>query len=288
LLLDLKNCKGCISFKDNKLECSFNIACAKDGTINVDIDEIPLNKGTFWLIELLHKKGREFSWLKLKGDGPNNEEIISDYFFITSSRDRTTPSESSFNLGGSCSRIIIKKQVKKHENDDQYPLLQYYLLGLECFGRISGKDSCGTISIQGNVDVKNHNEVAGIISIDGSAIQINDYSKWIDDCDKKVRLILDILSLANGHYIDWTVQSLFLENSWQSTLTGPRKSNGAREPLFSKLHLQPILDLAISNYSEALKEKTGLDIAIEWYLMNPTYKEMNFLASFLKKDLKKF
>ncbi|MBF8276532.1 MAG: hypothetical protein HW390_1605 [Candidatus Brocadiaceae bacterium] len=64
-----------------------------------------------------------------------------------------------------------------------------------------------------------------------------------------------------------------------SLFLGSREAGEPSQPLFTYLNLQPILNLALTNYSEELKQKTGMEVAIEWFLIKSTYAEVQFLTA---------
>src|SRR5262245_19025603 len=77
--------------------------------------------------------------------------------------------------------------------------------------------------------------------------------------------VLDVLSLAQGRLIRWSIRQVFAGDAFVSGVCRGRKDTTPPfEPLFSHLHLQPVLDLAITKYTAALRDRTGLDVAIEW------------------------
>jgi len=55
-------------------------------------------------------------------------------------------------------------------------------------------------------------------------------------------------------------------------------SSEPRFPLFSYKNLTPIVSLAVERYTEELCENSGIDVAIEWFLMHPRYTEAEFLT----------
>ena len=158
-------------------------------------------------------------------------------------------------------------------------LVRYRLLGFECFGRLVGKTDFGSVEVAGSTKIENYDEVTGVLTIKVQPDRSFDLTTWLAICDISVRSILDILSLANDSYIAWTCRDLFYDESWMSSfLIGSRRSGRPSQPLFTYLNLQPILNLALTNYSEDLKQKTGLDVAIEWFLIKSTYDEVKLLT----------
>ena len=56
------------------------------------------------------------------------------------------------------------------------------------------------------------------------------------------------------------------------------RSSEPRFPLFSYINLPPIVSLVVERYTEELCENSGIDVAIEWFLIHPRYTEAEFLT----------
>ncbi len=280
MLLDLKNCSGQLGWHENSLNINFDLSVAKDGSIKSTVKDIPFKKNVLWLHELYHKKKRYFESLQLKGQDIEGNYITSSSVILNSLGLREDREGSWMCPEAICMQLRL-------DNDEPFTygkaaelLLQYDLLGFKCFGRLSGTSAFGAIKVAGSTKIKKYEEVTGLLTIKKESEPNFNVADWIESCDKSVRSILDILSLANDRYIAWTSRSIFCDRSWVSSLfIGPTSAGKPIHPLFTYLNLQPILNLALANYSKELKQKTGLDVAIEWFLMKSTYAELQFLTT---------
>lgn len=279
MLLNTRNCSGKLIWQEKVLNINFDLSCAKDGTINLKFKKIPFCKDVLWPSELFHRKGRYFELLQLRGRDNKGNLITSDSVCLTSLGPITDQAGSWICPEATCMQLHLETNKPLTCGKDMEHSLQYYLLGFKCFGRLTCKTFLGSIKVAGTTKIKNYDEVTGVLTIEEHPGRNFDLTKWIDGCDKLVRSILDILSLANDRYIVWTSRDIFCNSSWVSSLfIGPRRSGEPSQPLFTYLNLQPILNLASTNYTEQLKQKTGLDVAIEWFLMKSTYAELQFLT----------
>jgi hypothetical protein len=282
MLLDLKNCSGQLCWHENSLNINFDLSVAKDGSIKLTVKDIPFGKDVPWLDELIHKKARYFELLQLKGYDVEGDLITSDSVALTYHGERIDDEAGSswMCLEATCMQFGLDSAKPLNYEKGAELLLKYRLLGFKCFGRLSGNTDIGSIKVAGSTKIKNYDEVTGVLTIKKQPEQNFDLAKWIERCDKSVRSILDILSLANGRYIDWTSRSIFHNKVWVSILfIGPRRAGKPFQPLFDYLNLQPILNLALTNYLDELKQKTGIDVAIEWFLIKSTHTEVQFLTA---------
>jgi hypothetical protein len=95
-----------------------------------------------------------------------------------------------------------------------------------------------------------------------------------------VRDMLLMISLGAGRFVGWSVRELFIGGIRRGIeFRGRRWSGQPYDPLFHHLNLKAALELATKNYSHELGERTGLGIAIEWYVMSQPYSEARYLAT---------
>ena len=53
----------------------------------------------------------------------------------------------------------------------------------------------------------------------------------------------------------------------------------AQDGVFHFLNLQPVLDLALTKYTDELCQQTGLSVALEWFVHHPHYSELQLVSS---------
>jgi hypothetical protein len=280
MLLELKNCAGTLKWGKEFTKVLFDVACQKDGKLLITFQDIPHRKNTSWFMNVFHTQGRYYEVLQLKGKNPEGMTIASDYVYITSYANKLDKTKSWITIKGSCSKLDVRrKEPTRLPSKATMLSLSYDLLGFQCFGQLAAETGVGSVVMVGNSKIKDYEEATGTLTIKTSKTKFFDLPSWIEHCDKTVRLVLDIFSLAQDRYIAWTRRCLFADNEFLSALfIGPRRSGRPQEPLFHYLHLQPILNLSLSNYTEELKHESGFGIALEWFLMKPTYDEAHFLT----------
>ncbi len=124
-----------------------------------------------------------------------------------------------------------------------------------------------------------YKRMSGLLAIEAKSDEYHPLDAWLNSCDEIARAVLDIISPAEGNFIRWSVRRLFIKNEIVALwFRGPRASGPPREPLYTHLDLRPFLNIALNSYTPELKQRTGMDVAIEWFLMDPRYLELQFLA----------
>lgn len=280
MLLDMRNCSGQLCWQEKVLNINFDLSCAKDGSINLRLKDIPFGKDVPWLDELIHKRARYKEFLQLKGYDVEGDLITSDSVVLTYHGERIDEAGSWRRIEGTCMQVRLDNAKPPIDAKAAELSVKYRLLGFKCHGHLSANTEVGSVKVAGSTKIENYDEVTGVLTIKAQSGRDFDLTNWIERCDKSVRSILDILSLANDRYIDWTSRSIFHNRSWVFSLfIGPRRAGKPSQPLFTYLNLQPVLNLALTNYSEELKQRTGLDVAIEWFLIKSTYDEVQFLTA---------
>jgi hypothetical protein len=101
------------------------------------------------------------------------------------------------------------------------------------------------------------------------------------ESDAIARRVLDIFSLAEGRWLNWGVRRIWIDQRlFDQLFVGTDRSSKPHFEAFTYLNYQPILDLALTQYSEAVRRSSGVDVAIEWAVSNPRYAEAEIVALF--------
>jgi hypothetical protein len=153
----------------------------------------------------------------------------------------------------------------------------YYGIGLRGFGVQKIDTRAGSLRLLASAKVDNFDQITGRFDITASQAQVS-IDEWLGRADDVSYDLLDILSLADGRLIRWSVRSLSRDGRTIATeFRGPSSTGRPRRGFHHWLDLQPVLELSLK-YTSDLKEQTGIDVAIEWSLMNPRYLELDFVA----------
>ena len=268
-----------LSWEDQRIEVGCEIDLADDGEVRISVNAIPVHANNAWILELENANQHQVQVLTIVGIDSEGRLLRSDNAYIVSSTSRSdhqgsrwdlqlrtmeltvTPSQSEVAIGG-----LNRCQV------------EYYTIGQEGFHEIEREVELGTIAILGEHSPDNFDHLTGAIIISGES-RANELSEWYCDAERLAARLLGGLSIAQGRRIHWSVRRRCVgEHLDCLTLAGPSPTSSPREPLFSPLNQEPIVAAILENYTETLRESTGIDVALDWYLAHPRFLEAEFLT----------
>jgi hypothetical protein len=277
---ELDNFVGEISSGGNTLPISLKFVCALSGRVSIDPEAIPLSRQSEFLLELGYSKARvveEFSIRALNVDGVRLE---TNHAYIGRMGTRSDSTGAYIDLDVSTRNLTLYWKPSDLDAAGNNFRAEYLVPGLRGFGVAEAKMSYGIVGVSGASKVENYEDISGVVAVD--VLRIGSLALPVDlsRIDADVRRVLDLISLADGHFMRWSIRRILLDGELHSVLfRGPMPSLNPKFPLCSFLNLEPIVKLAVERYTEALVERTGLDVAIEWFLMHPRYSEAEFLTS---------
>lgn len=280
LIFELKKCKGKIFYKDFSLDLEFILSCKQNGHISIIPKRIPISNQSKFLFDIEDSKDILVKTFSIIGESENSIQIKSDYTYLVGCGTPSDKSGSYFDIVISTNQLLVSWEVQGDEDESLESLqIEYLVQGLQCFGHVSTEAPFGNVNIAGCTKPTDYDLLSGRVLVDAPLSETSLSPDQIEIIDSGVRRLLDILSLAEGRFMKWSRRQIRLGGRLHSALfRGPMSSSKPIFPLFSFLHLDPIVTLAIERYTKELCEKTGIDVAIEWFLMHPRYTEAEFLT----------
>lgn len=275
---DICKCKGKIKWKRNSYGLSFEITLDEYGDFKINFEPIPIKKKTKWLLELIGTKGIFVEHFSIIGKDNHGYTISTDMAYDSGHQIQMEANGDYILLQATASELRLNnpKVSKKRKLNCK---LEYLTVGQLGFGLVQAETDVGIVKAGGPSELTDYDKVNGCVIIKNDSVIKRNLESWCEEADEMAASVLDVLSLAQGRLIRWSIRRLFIEEELVSTVySGPKRTSPPIEPLFSHLHLQPILDLAVNNYTDKLRKKTGIDVAIKWLLMHPYYLEAKFLA----------
>ncbi|MCE5228853.1 hypothetical protein LLG95_04555 [bacterium] len=225
-------------------------------------------------MELNSSSGRQVETFSFSGYDKHGMKCESSFAYISHLGTICTPNVGKINFEISTNRLCIDRELKDAEHTGSTKVV-YFVPGLKCFGTVASETPYGNVKVSGVSETKEYDKITGAITVELP----DDESPNMDELDSLVRRVLDVLSLAEGRFMRWNYRGIFIDRQLKSMVCyGSTTKTEPRFPLFTHLNLEPILHMAIERYSEALCEKTGINLAIEWFLMHPRYLEAQFLT----------
>ena len=279
-----EKCSGALRYKDQgPISVNFSLECQPDGKIKIKVNPIQFTKKNNWLFFLSHSnEGIFLPKISLSGKNSDGHLIQSDHVYIVGSSVEQKPGiKALFLLELDCAELAISlpSLERKIDRKDTAKLI-FEISGFRCFSIIGVNTEIGEIKAGGSSKIQEYDKITGFISI--ASNQFENLQNWEKLSDEQIERILDIFSLAGGRYIDWARRTLWVGEKWVETkFRSPLKRGKPTQPVFHYLNMQPILELAINNYTNTMKFDYGFGIALEQFLEYSLYVESNFAMSFM-------
>jgi len=281
-LIEWKACVGTIARGDRSLDVVCDVTVSSRGAIEVVVHDIPLTDHTWWVLEsVTNERGLRLPDYKLELRADNGDQLRTELFHILTSGTKGTQEGSVIRLRGTAATMTVG-----HAPTDEWDaansgvIAKYTTVGLKAFGQASVESDIGRVTLAGVHDLEEYDQLAGELRIDNSEATVDDVDGWLAVADARTRDILLIISLAAGRFVRWSVREVFVGRIRRSIeFHGPHGSGAPYDPLLHHMVLTDFLDVAANHYSHSLGAETGLDVAIEWFVMNHRYSEARFLAT---------
>ncbi len=290
LLWERKGLRGSLSNGHASADVEFDVSCDAHGALEFTFQRMPMTDDSVWLSKQWHKQERYATAFTLAGSNDDGTTVSTEYFHLSTFGERSSKDEgTSIKPEGSTSWMDVTQPAT--EAAATVPIVIYHVIGLEGFNVLRTKVPEGRLEISGTTRPPDYSKITGIVRLTREHEQNDHLSAWIDTCDKRTSLILDVLSLVLDCQLQWSIREVY-DPAHRTTIhfRGPApQPTKPQHPILSDLHLQPAIAL-IQNYTEELRDDVGMGTAIALFLMRPTYTETHFITAMTGLDhmLKKF
>ena len=276
-LLHVSGFAGELRSRDNSLSATWSITVGKHGGIALVLEPIPLDASSKWMFDIAFPSGPLIERLSIRGKNSDGVICETDHFYVISCQTTSDHQGNRLLLAGDASRLRLLYLPLPETSAGLQAI--YFTVGMRAFGAPSVETGAGLLTLVAPTEIKEPDDISGRVHIescnDNSPVQT-----WLADCDALVQRVLDIVSLAEGGLIRWSVRRLESEQGLIAIYcAGPKVRGPAFDGLFAYLRLQPVLELAVERYTEELCERTGLAVALEWFVHHPRYAELQLIAA---------
>lgn len=277
LLLQLDGCIGKLRWNAAELPIAFSLVCRPNGAVVISASDIPVSNESKFLWEIEAGRGHTLENFTISGVSADGIRIHTDHAYFTECGTRSDQTGDVFALKASSNLLDVTwPGPPLNQNGGPYAI-EYLIPGLDCLGVASAQASFGTVTVRGSARAEDYDCITGTLAVESKVPE--QLLAQPEDLDRNVRLILDILSFAEGRFMDWSIRKTIIGGKVCSArLSGARGTTEPQFPVFSYLNLEPVLRVALEKYTRQLCDKTGIDLAIEWFLMHPRYSELRFIT----------
>lgn len=277
-MMKFERCEGTLSWGEHSLKLPFDLVVTTNGEIGIDFGSQPLTHDNFWISTAYSQKGPTVEILKLEGTTSEGYLINSDSVFLKNRSLFSDQNGSMIIVKAAASKIDIRAANEATDAPNEVRA-DFLIAGLRCFQQIVIEHDLGKIYIAGSSNIGDYSEISGIVSIEKHIANKGDYDNWLEAATRQVERIQNLLSFATGYFLKTNILKIYRGNNL-SHLIAYRRFSDSRpyKPPFSYLHLRPIIELGIRQYTEELISETGMEVALEWHLMPHTYNEDRYIG----------
>jgi hypothetical protein len=276
-LLEFPVVKGRLLYQENETEAQWSVVVARNGSISLKFQPIPLTNSTKWLIGPAHPNAILLPALSLSGVTPEGVSMASESVSILSfgTPDDGTGPKMQLSAEALQLRVVYREPPAYAAN----LRLIYFAVGMTGHGSPSILTEAGELSIRAPSQVEEPNHITGEVILDSGNVG-RATETWLTKCDELAEQVLDMISFAEGHFIRWSIRRLESDKELLVLdCNGAKPTGPAHDAVFSHLALQPFLDLAVTRYTKELRDRTGMQVALEWFLHLPRYVELQLLSA---------
>lgn len=281
---------GLLAWEGTDLRLNFRIKVDRLGDVAVEFDPIRSSDiESFWSTHwpLWHKlersKNRRIPHFHLSGYTADGVKILTEYARLESLGQSSTPHEVVLQPRGVAAELNLEYPLPEVAKDKKISAI-YLSRGQLGFTHPPVETPLGLLSTEATANVEESTDSFGVVRI----LKSGDLSleEWVESCDDLAERVLNILSLAQGRWLQWTAREVTAGDDWISRRIRPRElRDTALAQLFHHLNLEPVLKLAVQSYTRDLIRQTGLDIALSWMLAPAPYVEGGFLNQMIALEL---
>ncbi len=263
-----KHYSGMVSFNENRTNCGVAAEIANDGSLRIELDDIPVNSDTEFLFEAW-KTGATFPLFSVEASSEDGDRLSSGTIFFTSPRAR-----EYFTLSGSCNEAKI---VRQRRGDEAPGTIMYHLRGFENAGTLRAPTSFGRLLMAGSWP-SDTTKIQGGLKLEAAADAVSD-AGFRGEVAELFEHVIWIMSFANGSMLKDPVRRFVHDSIVELEVRRIGISPRPLLPPFHPLHRQPIFNHAVSSYFGRREEVREVRAAIEYLLIDANYTEARLMMT---------
>jgi len=275
-ILHVSGFTGELRCGDKSVSATWSVTIGKHGGISIRVEPIPLEASSKWMFDVAFPSGPLLERLSIHGQNHEGISCETDQFYVITCETTSDGHGNRLSLAGDALKLRLLYLPMPETSTGLRAI--YYTVGMRASGAPTVSTSAGRLTLVAPMKLAEPDNISGRLYIE-SPNDKRSAESWLSDCDAVVLRVLDLVSLADGGLIRWSVRRLENERELIAIdCEGPKESGPAFDGLFAYLNLQPVLEL-VERYTEELCERTGLAVALEWFVHHPRYAELELIAA---------
>ncbi|MEP6673064.1 MAG: hypothetical protein ABJF10_28140 [Chthoniobacter sp.] len=261
----------------NSSPLRWTVIVERTGSVAVEFEPVELASQTSWLLTMGMIQGKFVPRVSMRGTAPDGIVVESDHIHLLNVNTESDAAGTRLSLSASASKLRLLYRRMPETSRGVHAI--YFTVGMRAFGSPSTNCPIGRITLAGPTTLDRPDDVQGRVHIEATGEE-RPFAEWLSACDREVERVLDMISLAEGGFIRWSVRRIETEEGLTVIdCHGAKGAGPAWDGVFHHLNLQPVLDLAVTRYTEELCERSGLNVALEWFVHHPRYSELQLIAA---------
>jgi hypothetical protein len=276
-LLTVPSVEGEVRVAESTSRLRWSITVESSGSITITFEPVEHTRETAWLLDVGMAQGRFLPRLNIRGTAADGVVVQSDSVHLLNVGTESDATGRRLRLSGDASKLRLVHRPAPETSRGLH--VSYFTVGMRVFGSPSVDTAIGRVTLAGPTTVDDPNHVHGQVHIEATGAD-RSFAEWLSECDRLVDRVLDMVSFAEGGFIRWSARRVDSEEGIiVIDCEGAKGAGVAWDGVFHHLNLQPVLDLAVSRYTNELCEATGLNVALEWFVHHPRYAELQLISA---------
>jgi hypothetical protein len=166
-----------------------------------------------------------------------------------------------------------------HQNADKQP--EHHSVRLIIKKSAHAQPVPGTIAMSTRERLRpdDFSALTGCVIFDAERLKKVELLGWAVKCESRFDLLLEVFSIGEGRRIRWGVKEVYFGSElMQVELVSLGTADKPFQPMFPHLNLRPVLEFALKNYTKELRDASGMQYAVAWFLMAHAYTEVRYVA----------
>ena len=256
----------------DSLPIEFSAGIGQFGEIVFNFAEIEFNQNSFFISISMQDESSYFKEFILTGKSDDGTKFKTEHLYFNSIGHN---SNRKLKLSAHCSEAFF---FLKFPEPVTHPLIRLHLKGFQNFRQLKARCELGTVTMDGDGSIHNHNIITGYLSL----VQKNesvDFSEWRTKAEKLLEHVRKVMSFATASSLQTPVIEYHNRDNLEVVVWSQTEQHQSFLRTFHHLHLQPIFEVAIESFFNPPVEVKNLHFTIEWFSMSATYNEVRLVAA---------
>jgi hypothetical protein len=275
-LFDYRSFVGNLSAGSDTIPIKFRARIALTGDVEFEFEPIPRDRQTRFISDRWYDRNSSPAEFSLSGVADDRTELLTDNLFFHALHERTDKgSGPQFHLQGQCSKATIRQPLSAPA---PVPVFRVRLRGFKSFGPLTVTCRLGRVTIAGQTEISEPNNMAGLIDIRADEAQ-SDIDAWCSDADKLSEHVRRVMSFAAGAVLQAPIVEYYHGENLELTAWSQSAQSDIALATIRYLDQTQIFEAAVASFFAPPIAVRKLFFAIEWFAMNSTYNEVRLVGA---------